>query len=205
MEDVLDLYAEPYDAQYPGVCFDEKLYQLVSEVRQPLPPAPGRPRRYDYEYRREGTCNLFISFQPVRGWRHVKVTERRTARDFAHCMKDLVDIHLPRATLISLVLDNLNTPTPAALYETFAPAEAHRLLRKLDFHYTPKHGSWLNMAEVELAVVSTQCLNRRLPDPAALGRALGAWATRRNTAKATVHWRFTTSKARRKLKPLYPA
>ncbi len=205
MEDILDLYAEAYDSHYPVVCFDEKLYQLVSEVRQPLPAASGRPVRYDYEYRREGTCNLFLFFQPRHGWRHIKVTERRTARDFAHCMKDLVDVHFPKAALISVVLDNLNTHTPAALYETFAPAEARRILQKLDFRYTPKHGSWLNMAEVELAVVSTQCLDQRLGDPATLGQMLATWEARRNAAQATVSWRFTTGKARRKLKRLYPA
>jgi DDE superfamily endonuclease len=205
MEDILDLYAEAYDSHYPVVCFDEKLYQLVSEVRQPLPAASGRPVRYDYEYRREGTCNLFLFFQPLHGWRHIKVTERRTARDFAHCMKDLVDVHFPKAALISVVLDNLNTHTPAALYETFAPAEARRILQKLDFRYTPKHGSWLNMAEVELAIVSTQCLDQRLGDPATLGQMLATWEARRNAAQATVSWRFTTGKARRKLKRLYPA
>jgi DDE superfamily endonuclease len=205
MEDILELYAEPYDPRYPVVCFDEKLHQLVSEVRQPLPAVPGKPGRYDYEYRREGTCNLFMFFQPLRGWRHIKVTERRTARDFAQGMRDLVDVHFPRAALISVVLDNLNTHTPAALYETFAPAEARRILRKLDLRYTPKHGSWLNMAEVEFAVVSTQCLDRRVGDQATLGRMLGAWEARRNAAKATVSWRFTTAKARHKLKRLYPA
>jgi hypothetical protein len=205
MEDILELYAEPYDPRYPVVCFDEKLHQLVSEVRQPLPAMPGKPGRYDDEYRREGTGNLFMFFQPLRGWRHIKVTERRTARDFAQCLRELVDVHFPRAALISVVLDNLNTHTPAALYETFAPAEARRILRKLDLRYTPKHGSWLNMAEVEFAVVSTQCLDRRVGDQATLGRMLGAWEARRNAAQATVSWRFTTAKARHKLKRLYPA
>jgi hypothetical protein len=205
MEDILELYAEPSYPRYPVVCFDEKLYQLVSEVRQPLPAVPGKPGRYDYEYRREGTGNLFIFFQPLRGWRHIKVTERRTARDFAQCMRELVDVHFPRAALISVVLDNLNTHTPAALYETFAPAEARRILRKLDLRYTPKHGSWLNMAEVEFAVVSTQCLDRRVGDHATLGRMIGAWEARRNAAEATVTWRFTTAKARHKLKRRYPA
>jgi hypothetical protein len=204
MEDVLDLYAEPYDAQYPVVCFDESPYQLVSEVRQPLPVRPSQPARYDYEYHREGTCNLFMVFEPLQGWRHVKVTARRTAQDFAHCMRDLVDIHFPKAAVISVVLDNLNTHTPAALYATFLPAEACRILRKLDFHYTPKHGSWLNMAEIEFAVVATQCLDRRLGHQETVRRAIAAWETRRNTAKATVDWRFTTPKARRKLKHIYP-
>jgi len=204
MEDILDLYAEPYDPQYPLVCFDESPYQLVSEVRQPLPAAPGQPGRYDYEYRREGTCNLFMFFEPLQGWRHVKVTDRRTAQDFAHWMKDLVDIHFPNAAVVSVVLDNLNTHTPAALYATFPPAEACRILRKLDLHYTPKHGSWLNMAEIEFAVVSTQCLDRRLGDQETVRRAIAAWQTRRNAEKATVDWRFTTAKARRKLKHIYP-
>jgi hypothetical protein len=204
MEDILDLYAEPYDTRYPVVCFDDSPYQLVSEVRQPLPVAPGRPARYDYEYRREGTCNLFIFFQPLQGWRHLKVTARRTAQDFAHCMKDLVDTHFPEARSISVVLDNLNTHTPAALYETFAPGEARRILCKLDLRYTPKHGSWLNMAEIEFAVLAKQCLDQRLPDPGSVCQQIAAWEARRNATQATVHWRFTTSKARRTLKGLYP-
>jgi hypothetical protein len=205
MEDVLDLYAEPYDPQSPVVCVDESPYQLVSEVRQPVLAAPGQPVRYDDEYRREGTCNLFMFLQPLRGWRHVKVTDRRTAQDFAHCMKDLVDGHFPQATLISVGLDNLNTHTPAALYETFTPAEAHRLLQKLDFRYTPKHGSWLNMVEIAFAVLSTPCLNCRIPDQARLRRRIEAWEAGRNADTATINWRFTTAKARRKLKRLYPS
>jgi DDE superfamily endonuclease len=205
MEDLLELYAEPYDAFYPVVCFDESPYQLVSEARQPLPPAPGRPARYDYEYRREGTCNLFMFFQPLAGWRHVEVTERRTAQDFAHCMKALVDEHFPHAELISVVLDNLNTHTPAALYETFPPAEARRIVRKLAFRYTPKHASWLNMAELEFAVVDGQCLDRRLSTLACVRREVAAWETARNAAKATVQWQFTVAKARTKLRHLYPA
>jgi hypothetical protein len=204
MEDVLDLYAEPYDSQYPVVCFDESPYQLISEVCEPLPATPGHPVRYDYEYRREGSCNLFMFLEPLQGWRHVKVTNRRTAQDFAHCMQDLVDRHFPQATVISVVLDNLNTHTPAALYATFPPAEACRILRKLDFHYTPKHGSWLNMAEIEFAVVSAQCLDRRLRDQETVRRAVAARETRRNAAKASIDWRFTTAKARRKLKHIYP-
>jgi hypothetical protein len=204
MEDLLDLYAEPYDRRYPLVCFDEKLYQMVSETRQALPVRPGQPRRYDYEYRREGTCNLFMCFEPLRGWRHVEVTPRRTAHDFAACMKDLVDVHFPEAAVISVVLDNLNTHSPAALYATFPPAEACRILRKLDLHYTPKHGSWLNMAEIELAVLSTQCLAPRLRDHATVQRTIAAWEHDRNATQATVTWQFTTAKARRKLKRLYP-
>jgi DDE superfamily endonuclease len=205
MEDILDLYAEPYDPRYPVVCFDESPYQLVSEVRRPLPMAPGRPVRYDYEYRREGTCNLFLFLQPLQGWRHVQVTARRTAQDFAHCMQDLVNTHFPDARLISVVLDNLNTHTPAALYETFAPAEARRILCKLDFRYTPKHGSWLNMAEIEFAVVTKQCLNQRLPDQVAVSQTIATWEHHRNAAQATINWQFTTAKARHKLKGLDPA
>jgi DDE superfamily endonuclease len=205
MEDVLDLYAEPYDPQYPVVCFDESPYQLVSEARQPVLAAPGQPVRYDDEYRREGTCNLFMFVQPLGGWRHVKVTDRRTAQDFAQCMKDLVDRHFSQATLITVVLDNLNTHTPAALYDTFTPAEARRLLQTLDLRYTPKHGSWLNMAEIEFAALSTQCLDRRIPDQATVHRRVGAWEASRNAQKATINWRFTTTKARRKLKRLYPS
>jgi hypothetical protein len=165
---------------------------------------PANPPGYDYEYHREGTCNLFMCFEPLQGWRHVKVTARRTTQDFAHCMQDLVDVQFPHATVISVVLDNLNTHTPAALYATFPPTEAWRILRKLDFHYTPKHGSWLNMAEIEFAVVSTQCLGRRLGDQETVRHAVAAWETQRNAAKATVNWRFTTAKARRKLRHIYP-
>jgi len=153
MEDVVDLDAEPYDPPYPVVCFDERPSQLVSEVRQPLPAAPGQPVRYDDEYRREGSCHLFMFVQPLGGWRPVQVTDRRTTLDFAPCRKDLVDSHFPQATLMRVVLDNLNTHTPAALYETFVPAEARRLLQKLDCRYTPKHGSWRNLAEIEVAVL----------------------------------------------------
>ena len=205
MEDILALYVEPYDPRYPVVCVDESPYQLISEARQPLPMVPGQPTRYDYEYRREGTCNLFMLFQPLQGWRHVKVTDRRTAKDFAHCMQELVDVHFPKAALISVVLDNLNTHTPAALYEAFPPAEARRLLRKLEFRYTPKHGSWLNMAEIEFAVVSKQGLDQRLPTQERVRRTTTAWETQRNAVQATVNWRFTIAKARRKLKRLYPS
>ena len=187
------------------VCFAERPYQLVSEVRHPLPTTPGLPARYDYAYRREGTCNLCMCFQPWRAWRHVKVTARRTASDFAPCMKDLVAVHFPRATLISVVLDNLNTHTPAALDETFAPAKARRILRKPAFRYTPTPGSWLNMAEIAFAVVTKPCLNQRIPDQVTVGQKIAAWETCRNAARATVHWQLTTLKARRKLKGLYPA
>ncbi len=199
------MYAEAYDPLYPVVCFDESPYQLISETRIPLPAEPGRVARYDYEYKREGTCNLFMFFQPLAGWRHVKVTERRTAKDWAQCMQDLVDRHFPDAVLISVVQDNLNTHTPAALYEAFAPAEARRIISKLDFRYTPKHGSWLNMAECEFAVLIGQCLDQRIADIPKVRRKATAWERRRNAAKATVNWRFTTTKARTKLKRLYPS
>ncbi len=205
MEDVLNLYAEEYDPAYPVVCFDESPYQLVSEVRTSLPLEPGQPRRYDYEYKREGSCNLFLFFQPLQQWRHVKVTERRTAKDYAHCLKDVVDVHFPEATMISVVQDNLNTHTGAALYEAFEPTEARRILDKLEFRYTPKHGSWLNMAECEFAVLLGQCLDQRIGDLASVQRKASAWEERRNQAKATVNWRFTTAAARVKMERLYPS
>jgi len=203
MEDVLDLYAELSDPQRPVVCFDERLYQLISETREAIPAKPEQRERYDFEYKREGTCNLFMFFAPGHGWRHVKVTDRRTTPDFAHCMKDLVDIHFPAAETIRVVLDNLNTHTPAALYEVFEPAEARRIARKLEFHRTPKHGSWLNMAEVEFAVLSGQCLDRRIGSDDALQREIAAWERARNQEQATVHWRFTAPVARIQLERLY--
>lgn len=205
MEDVLDLYAEAENPLRPRVCFDECPYQLLSETRRPVPVQPGRAARYDYEYRREGTCNLFVFVQPHVGWRHVKVTERRTKQDFAHCMKDLVDVHFPQAEVIRVVLDQLNTHTPAALYEAFEPDEARRIIRKLEFHHTPKHGSWLNMAEIELSVLSNQCLDRRLPDSETVRGEVNAWQARRNAEQAQIHWRFTAEAARAKLKRLYPS
>jgi hypothetical protein len=205
MEDVLDLYAEPDDPLRPRVCFDECPYQLLSETRRPVPVKPGRAARYDYEYRREGTCNLFVFVQPHTGWRHVKVTDRRTKLDFAQCMKDLVDVHFPEAKVVRVVLDQLNTHTPAALYEAFEPDEARRIIRKLEFHHTPKHGSWLNMAEIELSVLANQCLDRRLPDIETVRCEVTAWQAGRNTAHAQIHWRFTAERARVKLKRLYPS
>ena len=203
MEDILDLYAEPYDPRRPVVCFDERPYPLRKDKQDPLPMKPGRPRREDYEYEREGRCNLFLTFQPLTGWRHVEVTERRTSKDFAWQMKWLVDEVFPEAEVIRVVLDNLNTHTPAALYQTFPPEEARRLTRKLEFHYTPKHGSWLNMAEIEFSVLTRQCLNRRLPDVESVRREMAAWEQARNAARATVEWRFTTTDARLKLHRLY--
>jgi hypothetical protein len=205
MEDVLDLYAEPDDPRRPQVCFDESPVQLISETRQPLPAQPGQPRRYDYEYRREGTANLFLFIQPLRGWRHVNVTARRTKSDFALQMRELVDVHFPEADLVRLVVDNLNTHTPAALYETVAPTEARQITRKLEFHYTPQHGSWLNMAECELAVLAQQCLDRRLPDSETLSREIAAWQAARNLTHTRINWCFRTTDARIKLKRLYPS
>jgi hypothetical protein len=204
MEDVLDLYEEPPDPKRPTVCFDELPYQIVAETRTPIPARPGRPARVDYEYRRNGTANLFMSFDPARGWRHVSVTDRRTKRDFAHELRRLVDEDYPDAEVIRLVSDNLNTHTPAALYEAFPPAEARRIAKRLEFRYTPKHGSWLNMAEIELSVLSGQCLDRRLGDRPTLEREVAAWEAERNDARATVHWRFTSAAARTKLHRVYP-
>ena len=205
MEDVLDLYAQPPDPRRPLVCFDERPVQLVAHARAPLPPAPGQPARIDYEYVRRGTCNLFTFFAPHIGWRHVEITDRRTKREFALMMKALVDAYFPYATVIRVVLDNLNTHALASLYEAFEPAEARRIAKKIELHYTPKHGSWLNMAEGEIALLSRQALDQRLPDTDAVERALAAWERPRNDARATITWRFTAKDARRKLKRLYPS
>jgi hypothetical protein len=205
MEDVLDLYAKPYDPERPVVCFDEQPRQLIAEVRTPVPAAPGRPQRIDYEYRRQGTANLFLTFEPLAGWRHVEVTERRTSAEFAHQMRALADVHYPDAERIAVVLDNLSTHSPAALYQAFPPEEARRLLKRLELHHTPKHGSWLNMAELEFSVLNRQCLDRRIPDPEPLRQEIAAWEAERNAARATVHWRFTVTDARIKLHRLYPA
>jgi len=204
MEDVLDVYARPYDPKRPQVCFDELLVQLIAETRKPLPPKPGQPERFDYEYKRNGTRNLFFFFQPLAGWRHVLITEHRTKVDYAYAMRYLVDDLFPDAAVVVVVQDNLNTHTPAALYETFEPAEAKRILDRLEFHYTPKHGSWLNMVEIELSVLSEQCLDDRIPDDETLQREVEAWETARNEQRATVNWRFSTSDARAKLARLYP-
>ena len=205
MEDVLDVYTRPYDPRFPQVCLDETSRQLLADVAPPLPPAPGHPAREDYEYARNGVCNLFLVSEPLRGWRHVTVSDRRTRLDWAECVKELVDVHYPEAEKIVLVMDNLNTHTPASLYEAFPPAEAKRLADKLEIHHTPKHGSWLNMAEIELSVLAEQCLDRRLPDRLTLEREVAAWEVERNAATRTITWRFTTADARIKLKHLYPA
>jgi hypothetical protein len=204
MEDVLDLYAEEADPKRPVVCFDESPTQLIGEVRLPIPAVPGQPERYDYEYRRNGTANLFVFLDAHRSWRHVKVTEQRTARDFAACMRDLADTHYPEAELIRVVLDNLSTHTAGALYETFPAAEAHRILRRLEFHHTPKHASWLNMVEIEIGVLRGQCLDRRIGERASLVSEIAAWQKRRNASGARVNWKFTTEKARKKLARAYP-
>ena len=205
MEDVLEVYQRPYDAQRPVVCLDEQSKQLVKEVRTPIPMQPGRPERIDYEYERNGTANLFMLFEPLYGWRHFKVTRRRTKIDFAHVVRELVNVHYPKAEKIVLVMDNLNTHKPASLYEAFEPAEARRLIDRLEIHYTPKHGSWLDMAETELSILTKQCLDRRIPDDPTLIREVGAWENQPNESKCTVDWQFTTENARIKLKRLYPS
>jgi hypothetical protein len=205
MEDVLDLYAEPYDTRRPKVNFDEKSVQLIAETRTSLPAQPGQPARIDYEYQRNGTANLFVMCAPQAGWRHLVVTERRTKHDFAHQMQWLVDERYPEAEVIRVVLDQLNTHRPASLYDTFPPAEARRIRKKLEFHYTPKHGSWLNMAEIELSVLQRQCLDRRLPDVATLTQEVYAYERNRNTQRATIDWQFSTQEARTKLHRLYPS
>ena len=204
MEDLLDLYAEPYDSRRPVVCFDETTTQLLAETRPSLPPRPGIPLRQDYEYRREGVRNLFLTCEPLAGWRHVAVTQRRTMGDFAHQMRWLVDEAYPETPVVRVVMDNLNTHRPASLYETFPAPEARRIAKRLEFHYTPKHGSWLNMAEIEFSVLSRSCLKQRLPDEAALRREVHALVKERNAAQATIQWRFNTQDARTKLHRLYP-
>ena len=205
MEDVLDLYAEPYDRVRPVVVFDETSKQLVAETRSPIRPKPGRRERFDYEYQRNGTRNLFMLCEPLAGWRHVAVTERRTMVDFAHQMRWLVDEAYPEAEKIRVVLDNLNTHRPASLYQAFQPAEARRVLKRLEFHYTPKHGSWLNMAEIEFSVFSKQCLDRRIADEETLKREIAALEAQRNQSQATIDWRFSTGDARIELQHLYPS
>lgn len=205
MEDVLDVYRRPYDPQRPQVCMDELPVQLIGETCQPLPAQPGQPERFDYEYVRNGVATVFMCCEPLRGWRQVVVSDQRTRRDWAHLIKGLVDGEYAEAEVIVLVLDNLNTHTPASLYETFPPAEAKRLLNRLEIHYTPKHGSWLNMAEIELSALARQCLNRRIPNKAVLSTEIGAWQAKRNALGGTINWRFTTDDARIKLKRLYPS
>jgi len=205
MEDILAVYTRPYDPRYPLICMDETSKQLLRDARAPLPPQPHRPARVDYEYERGGVVNLFLFCEPLQGQRWVDVTERRTKLDWAYQIQELVEVRYPAAERIVLVLDNLNTHTPAALYEAFPPAEAKRLADKLELHYTPKHGSWLNIAEIELSVLGRQCLERRMPDFPTLQTEVAAWQEPRNAAGEPVDWRFTTADARIKLKRLYPA
>ena len=205
MEDVLAVYERPYDPARPVVCLDETSRQLLADARPPLPAAPGRPARRDPEYVRGGVANLFLVTEPLRGWRHVRVGAQRTRIDFAHCVQELLDVHYPVAERVVLVMDQLNTHSAASLYAAFPAAEARRLADRLEIHHTPKHGSWLNMAELELAVLQRQCLARRLSDPGAMAAAVAAWAARRNDGPATIDWQFTTADARTKLKRLYPA
>lgn len=204
MEDVLELYHEPYDPARPLVCMDETSKQLVGETRTPIPAAPGRPQRVDYEYERRGTADLFMFTEPLGNWRCVEVTETRTRVDWALQMKNLVDVYYPEATKIRVVMDNLNTHTLGSLYDAFPPEEARRIAEKLELHYTPKHGSWLNVAEIELRVLTVQCLNRRVPDAATLRREVHAWEADRNASGARVDWQFTSDDARIHLKRLYP-
>jgi hypothetical protein len=204
MEDVLDIYHLPYDPNFPYVCFDESNKQLVAEKRTPVKATPGQVERYDYEYQRNGTRNLFMFFQPLGGWRHVTVTHQRTKVEFAQCMRYLVDDVFPAADQVVVVLDNLNTHTPASLYERYPPEKARHLVQKLEFHYTPKHSSWLNMAEVEISVLTGQCLDRRIGSRKILVSEVADWETERNDCKATIDWRFTIPNARDKLKRLYP-
>ena len=204
MEDVLDVYKRPYNPAFPVVCFDETNRQLIEETRKAIPVRPGRVKRTDYEYRRRGVVNLFMMFEPLKARRHVKLTERRTRRDWAECIRDLVDVHYPEAEKIILVEDNLNTHTMGSLYEAFEPEEARRLAERLELHYTPKHGSWLNMAEIEIGVLSRQCLSQYIPEKDLMRTEVAAWEQKRNQANATVDWQFTTADARIKLKKLYP-
>jgi hypothetical protein len=204
MEDVLEVYRQPYNPKRPQVCMDETSKQLLSDTREPIPAKSGSPEKFDYEYKREGVANLFMFFEPLMGKRHVKVTERRTRKDWAWAMKELSDVFYPEAEKIVIVMDNLNTHSPASFYETFEPEEARRLANRFEFHYTPKHGSWLNIAEIELSVLSRQCLGQRMRDQLFLKSQIKAWQDERNDQIVKVHWRFTTADARIKLKHLYP-
>jgi DDE superfamily endonuclease len=204
MEDILEVYQTPYDPQVPLVCMDEQPVQLIKETRQPLPAAPGQPEKVDYEYERNGTANIFLFTEPLQGTRHVHVTEHRTAVDWATEIRDLLEVRYPEATRVRLVCDNLNTHGMGSLYEAFPPEQAHRLASRLEIHYTPKHGSWLNIAEIELSALTMQCLDRRLPDIATLTEETKQWEQRRNESQKGVDWQFSTQEARIKLKRLYP-
>ena len=205
MEDVLEVYKRPYDPERPVVCLDETTKQLIGEVATPLPAAPGQVAQYDYEYVRNGVANLFMIFEPLAGKRDVEVTDRRTKKDYAECLRKIADMRYPEAEVVVLVQDNLNTHSPALLYEAVAPAEAKRLADRFEFHYTPKHGSWLDMAEIELGILGRQCLSRRIDNVHDLRREVKAWEAARNTTEAKVNWQFTTADARIKLRRLYPS
>lgn len=204
MEDVLDLYQEPYDPARPVICMDETSKQLVAELRIPIPARPGCPRRLDYEYERKGTANVFMFAEPLRGWRWAPVTERRTRVDWALAIRELLDVHYPYAHIVRVVMDNLNVHSIASLYEAFQPEEARRLIRRLEIHHTPKHGSWLNVAEIELKALSVQCISRRIATLATLRREVAAWERERNRRSVVVDWQFTAPDARTRLKHLYP-
>jgi transposase len=204
MEDTLDVYKRPYDETHPLICMDESSKQHIKDTRQPIPATPGTVARYDTEYERNGVSNVFMFFEPLQGKRHVEVTDQRTAVDWVHQIRDLVDVRYPHAERITLVMDNLNTHTGASLYKAFEPKEARRILEKLEIHYTPKHGSWLNMAEIELSILSRQCMDRRIPDQETLKKEISAWQEKRNAIARPMEWRFTTDDARIKLKKLYP-
>jgi hypothetical protein len=204
MEDILEVYHRSYNEKFPMICLDETNRQLISETRKSIAAKPGQHKRVDYEYRRNGVVNLFMMFEPLKGRRHVKVMDQRTRKDFAHCIRELLDVYYPEAEKIILVLDNLNTHSEGSFYEAFEPAEARRLAEKVEIHYTPKHGSWLNMAEIEIGVLSRQCLSQHIESKEQMISEVGAWQQQRNYAEATVDWQFTTADARIKLKKLYP-
>lgn len=204
MEDILDLYCLPYDEFYPVVCMDEKPYQLLDNVLEPLPMKPGEPKRIDYEYERKGTCSIFVFTEPLTGWNYANARARRTAVDFAHEIKTLLTVHFPKAKKVRLASDNLNTHIPASLYKAFPAMEARELLKRIEFHYTPKHGSWLNIAEISISLLARQCINRRIPDLFTLNNEITAWCNEYNNNRTPVKWQFTTDDARIKLHKLYP-
>jgi len=204
MENILDLYCLPYDECYPVICMDEKPYQLLNDILAPIPMKQGQVRRIDYEYKREGTCSIFVFNRPLTGWTYANARERRTAVDFAHEIKTLLTVHFPNAIKIRLASDNLNTHVPASLYKAFPAKEARELLRRIEFHHTPKHGSWLNMAEISISLLARQCINRRIPDLTMLNNEINAWCVYQNTTLSPINWQFTTSDARIKLRRLYP-
>lgn len=204
MEDILDLYCLPYDEDYPVVCMDEKPYQLLEDILLPIPMKEGSPKRLDYEYKRKGTCSIFVFNEPLKGWTYTTARKRRTAIDFAHEIKKLLTVHFPKAKKVRLASDNLNTHVPASLYKAFPAKEARELLRRLEFHYTPKHGSWLNMAEISISILARQCINRRIPNLTILNKEISAWCKSQNNNRTPINWQFTTEDARVKLRRLYP-